>query len=114
LSTPKARTPVYLKIMIASAVGPRSASENLYRSLHADFDAAYKNMTDSSREFSAVLMDVTAELSPEERRSRTDSAAQAYQDAHERFKAAVSKLTEYAIGQIISSRSKIHLVVPHR
>jgi uncharacterized protein YukE len=100
--------------MAASAADSRSANESLYRSLRADFDAAYKNMTDASREFNAVLMDVTAELSPEQRRARTDCAAQAYQDAHERFKAAVSKLTEFMIGHIISSRSTIHLVATRR
>jgi hypothetical protein len=100
--------------MAASASNSNPASENVYRSLRADFDAAYKNMTDSSREFSAALMDVTAELSPEERRARTDSAAQAYEDAHERFLAAVRKLSEFMIGQMISSRSTIHLVAPRR
>jgi|HubBroStandDraft_1064217.scaffolds.fasta_scaffold268963_1 hypothetical protein len=98
--------------MTPGAVDSNSASENRYRSLRADFEASYKNMTDSSREFSAVLMDVTAELSREERRARTDSAAQVYQDAHDRFMTAVSKLTEFMIGHIISSRSSIHLVAP--
>jgi len=100
--------------MTASAVDSRSASENLYRSLRADFEAAYKNMTDASKEFTAVLMNVRAELSPEERRARTDSAAQAYQDAHEQFTAAVRKLNAFMIGHIVSSRSTIHLVPSQR
>jgi hypothetical protein len=100
--------------MTATAADSRSASENIYRSLRADFDAAYKNMTDASREFTAVLMDVAAERSSEERRARTDSAAQAYEDCHDRFMAAVAKLNKFMIGQIISSRSTIHLVVPSR
>jgi hypothetical protein len=100
--------------MAASAADSRSANENLYRSLRADFDAAYRNMTDTSREFSAVLMDVTAELSPEDRRARTDNAAQAYEDAHERFMAAVARLSKFMIGQMVSSRSGIHLVATRR
>src|SRR5580658_8416952 len=100
------------QLMAASALDSRSASENLYRSLRANFDFAYKNMTDASKEFNAVLMDVTAELSPEQRRARTDSAAQAYQDAHGRFMSAVAQLTEFMIGNIVSSRSTIHLVAP--
>jgi hypothetical protein len=100
--------------MAASAMDSRSESESRYGLLRADFDAAYKSMTDSSREFSAVLMDVTAELSPEERRARTDSAGQAYEAAHERFMAAVAKLSKFMIGQMISSRSSIHLVAPGR
>jgi hypothetical protein len=100
--------------MAASARDSRSANENLYRSLRVDFADAYKDMTDASREFSAVLMNVTAEVSPEERRARTDSAAQAYQDAHERFTLAVRKLNDFMISQIVSSRSSIHLVPPQR
>jgi hypothetical protein len=100
--------------MTASAAESRSANENLYRSLRVDFAAAYKNMTDASREFSAVLMNVTAEVSPEERRAHTDCAAQAYQDAHEKFTVAVRKLNDFMIGQIVSSRSSIHLVPPRR
>jgi hypothetical protein len=110
LSTPKARRLVYIKKMTARAADSRAASENLYRSLRVDFEAGYRNMTDASKEFTAVLMDVRAELSPEERRARTASAAQAYQDAHERFTAAVRKLNAFMIGQIVSSRSTIHLV----
>jgi|HubBroStandDraft_6_1064221.scaffolds.fasta_scaffold1681543_2 hypothetical protein len=100
--------------MTATAAGSRAANENLYRSLRLDFAATYKNMTDASREFSAVLMNVTAEISPEERRARTSSAAQAYQDAHEKFTVAVRKLNDFMIAQIVSSRSSIHLVPPHR
>jgi hypothetical protein len=100
--------------MTATAADSRSASESIYRSLRADFDAAYKNMTDTSRQFTAVLMDVAAERSSEERRARTDSAAQAYEDSHDRFMAAVAKLNKFMISQIISSRSSIHLVAPCR
>ena len=63
--------------MAALAIGSRSANENCYRSLRAEFDCAYKEMMDSSREFTAVLMNARAELSPEERRARKDKAAQA-------------------------------------
>jgi hypothetical protein len=100
--------------MTATAANSGSARENIYRSLRADFDAAYKNMTDASREFTAVLMTVPSGLSPQEQQVRKDSAAQAFEDAHDRFMAAVAKLNKFMIGQIISSRSTIHLVVPHR
>jgi hypothetical protein len=95
--------------MAARALDSRSAGENSYGSLRADFDAAYKRMTDSSREFNAVLMTVPAGLSPEENRARKDGAAQAYEVAHERFLAAVAKLNEFMIGQIISSRAGIQV-----
>ncbi len=96
--------------MAAIAVDSRSANADLYRSLRVDFDTAYRKMTDSSREFNAVLMCVPAGLSPEEWQARKDGAARAYEDAHEQFMAAVAKLHEFMVGQIISSRSTIHLV----
>jgi hypothetical protein len=98
----------FVKIMAASAIDSRSANANIYRSLRADFDTAYKKMTDSSREFNAVLMCVPAGLSPEEWQTCKESAGKAYQDAHEQFMAAVAKLNEFMIGQIISSRAAIH------
>ena len=100
--------------MAALAIGSRSANENCYRSLRAEFDCAYKEMMDSSREFTAVLMNARAELSPEERRARKDKAVQAYEDAHERFMVAVRKLNEFMIGQMISSRSAIQPAATHR
>jgi hypothetical protein len=100
--------------MTATTLESGSASEVLYRALRADFDTAYKDMTDSSRAFNTLLMNVTAGLSPEERRVRNIIAAQTYEDAHERFMDAVRKLHEFMIGRIISSRSTIHLVAPQR
>lgn len=98
--------------MAATAAGSRSASENLYRSLRSDFDAAYQNMMNSSREFNAVLTNVSAGLSPQQRRARTASAAQAYEEAHERFMTAVRNLNEFMIRRIISSRSAIQVAAP--
>jgi hypothetical protein len=98
----------------AIGVDSRSASEDLYHALRADFEAAYKDMMESSREFNAVLMNGTDGLSPEERRARNGSAARAYEDAHERFMHAVRKLNEFMIDRIIASRSSIHLVAPRR
>jgi hypothetical protein len=97
-------------MMTAIAVDSRAASENRYRCLRGDFDSAYKGMMESSREFNVLLMNVTAGLSREERQARKDSAAQAYEDAQERFRVAVASLNEFMIGQIVSSRSKIQLV----
>jgi hypothetical protein len=84
-----------------------SPNANLYRSLRVDFDIAYRRMMDSSREFNAVLMCVPAGLSPEEWQTRKDRAALAYEDAHEQFMAAVAKLNEFMVGQIISSRATL-------
>ncbi len=93
--------------MALSVVDSRSASQNRYGLLRADFDAAYKSMTDSYKQFNAVLVSVPPGLSPEAKQARKDSAAQAYEDAHERFMAAVAKLNEFMIGQIISSRAAL-------
>lgn len=96
--------------MAVSAVDSRSAAHSRYSYLRADFDAAYKKMMDSSREFNAILMSVPAGLSPEAQQARKNAAAQAYEDAHERFMAAVAKLNEFMIGQIISSRAALQPV----
>jgi hypothetical protein len=61
--------------MSASAIDCRPVSENRYQSLRVDFDAAYRRMMDSSREFSAILITVPAGLSPEERLARKDAGA---------------------------------------
>jgi len=98
---------VYLNAMAASAARSSSASENSYGSLRADFNAAYKKMTDSSREFNAVLMTHPAGLSAEAQQARKDGAARAYEDAHEQFMAAVTKLNEFMIARIISSRAAL-------
>jgi hypothetical protein len=100
--------------MAALAMDSRSASEDSYRSLLAEFDSAYKEMMDSSREFNSVLMNVPDGLSPEEQRARNNRAAQAYEDARVRFMAAVASLNQFRIGQMISSRSAIQVVATHR
>jgi hypothetical protein len=100
--------------MAALAMESRSANGNGYRSLRADFDVAYKEMTEASREFNAVLMNVPAGLSPEDQRARKEHAARVYEDAHARFMATVRKLNDYMIRQIVSSRSTIQQVTIHR
>ncbi len=95
--------------MAALAMDSGSGSENCYHSLRSEFDSAYKEMMDSSREFTAILMNVPAGLSPEERRARNDRAAQAYEDARLRFVTAVASLNEFRISQIVSSRSALQL-----
>jgi hypothetical protein len=99
--------------MSATAVNPRSTNGNPYHSLRAEFEAAYKEMRDLSRDFNAVLMNVPDGLSPEEQRARNDRAAQAYEDARVRFMAAVENLNQFRIGQMVSSRSAIQLVATH-
>jgi hypothetical protein len=93
--------------MTASTANSSPASESRYGSLRADFDAAYKKMTDASREFNAVLMTVPVGLSPEAQQARKQAAGCAYQEAHERFMTAVAKLNEYMISRIISSRAAL-------
>ena len=83
------------------------ALENPYQALRADFETAYQKMIDSSREFNAVLMNLSSALSQEERRSRTDHAAQAYEDAYQCFLTSVRRLDEFRIAQIISSHAAI-------
>jgi hypothetical protein len=114
LSAPIATVSVYLKIMSAIAVDTRSANGNHYHSLRAEFEAAYKEMLNASREFNSVLMNVPDGLSPEEQRARNDRAAQVYEDARVRFMAAVANLNQFRIGQMVSSRSAIQLVAAHR
>jgi hypothetical protein len=97
-------------MIAAIAVDSRSAKDNRYSYLRCEFDAAYKNMMESSREFNAILMNVTAELSPEQRRAQANQAAQVYEHARERFMAAVTTLHEFTICQIVSSRSTIQLI----
>ena len=93
--------------MSASAIDFGSVNENRYQSLRGDFDAAYRNMRDSSREFNAVLMTVPAGLSPEERQARKDAAAQVYEEAHERFMVAVAALNQFMVAQIVASRGRM-------
>ena len=93
--------------MSASAIDLRSVGENRYETLRLDFDAAYKKMMDSSREFTAILMNPSAGMSPEERRELKEAAACVYEEAHERFMAAVAKLNEFMIAQSIASRSRL-------
>ena len=95
-----------------SAIDSVSAGENRYHSLRADFDAAYKRMMDSSREFNAVLMTVPAGLSPEERQARRDRAAVAYEDARRWFMAAVENLHRFMIGRIVSSHDALQPAAP--
>jgi hypothetical protein len=100
--------------MSASAIDFRSIGENRYETLRLDFDAAYKKMMDSSREFTAILMYPSPGLSPEERRERKDSAALVYEEANERFMAAVARLNEFMISQSIASRSQLQPVASRR
>lgn len=90
--------------MSASPAFTTSDNGSTYHALRADFEAAYRKMTDLSREFNAVLMTVPGGLSPEERQARKERAAQAYEAAHERFLSAVGTLHEYMLSQIIASR----------
>ncbi len=95
-----------------SAINSVSATQNRYHELRADFEAAYKKMMDLSREFNTVLIIVPAELSPEERHTRKSRAAQAYEEAHEQFMAAVARLHRFMIDRIVSSHDALQPVRP--
>jgi hypothetical protein len=98
--------------MAASELSPKSAIESHYHSLRADFEAAYRKMMDLSREFNAVLTTVPAGLSPEERQSRKNRVALAYEDAHEQFMAAVARLHKFMIDRIVSSHNILQPAQP--
>jgi hypothetical protein len=109
MSAPKASISI-TQMSAASAVDSISTGRNRYGTLRMEFETAYKKMMDTSREFNSVLMTVPAGLSAEERQVRKENAARAYEEAHERFMAAVAKLHEYMIGHIISSRAALQPV----
>jgi hypothetical protein len=113
LSAPIATESVYRKIMTATVLDSRTANATRYISLRAEFDTAYRNLMDSSREYSAVLMSIPPGLSLEERQVRIDTAAHLYEDAQQRFADAVTNLNRFMINQIISSRSAIQLAAAH-
>lgn len=100
--------------MSASAVDSRSAHQHTYGCLRAEFDASYKTMVETSREFNAVLMTIPIGLSPEAQQVRKGNAARAYQEAHRQFLAAFARLNEFMIGQIISSRAALQPPTLHR
>jgi hypothetical protein len=91
----------------------RSANQTQYRTLLANFDAAYRNMKNSSEDFNTALLEFSAGPSAYEGRSRIDRASTAYEDALEQFQLAVAKLNEFLIGQIVSSRSAIQHATTH-
>ena len=91
--------------MTAGAAECRTANKDQYRTLLANFDAAYRSMKSSSEEFNNALLDVSADVPQQDGRSRIDRASRAYEDAREEFQLAVALLNVYLIGQIISSRS---------
>jgi len=93
----------------------RSASESQcrYRTLLANFDAAYRNMKSSSEDFNNALAEVSGGLPQHEAKSRIDQAGRAFENAREEFMFAVAKLNAFLIGQIISSRSSIQASASH-
>jgi hypothetical protein len=91
--------------MTASAVTPKSASENQYRILRANFEAAYQEMKAASSDYNAVLIATPLGITAEERRARKDRAAQVYEEAHDRFMTAVRTLHEFLVDQIVASHS---------
>jgi hypothetical protein len=91
----------------------RSASQSPYRTLLANFDAAYRNMKNSSENFNNALAAVSAGQNQYEGRSRIDYAGRAYEDARDEFMFAVAKLNQFLISQIVASRSTMHAAANH-
>jgi hypothetical protein len=91
----------------------RTASQSQYRTLLADFDAAYRQLKELSEDFNNALAEASAGQYQHEGRSRIDYAGRAYEDAREEFMFAVRKLNEFLIGQIVSSRSSIQAAASH-
>jgi hypothetical protein len=89
------------------AAEPRSGGDSPYRTLLANFEAAYRNMRSSSEDFNNALAEVSAGLNEHAGRTRIDEAGRAYEEARDEFMYAVAKLNEFLIAQIISSRSTI-------
>jgi len=105
-SAPKA-VGQYISQMTAAAAECRSANRAEYRTLLANFDAAYRNMKSCSEGFNNALLEVSAGPPPHEGRSRVDRASMAYEDAREQFQFAVAMLNVFLIGQIVSSHSTV-------
>ena len=99
--------------MTAVAAECRSANKIQYRTLLANFDAAYRNMKNSSEDFNNALLEGSAGPPPQEGRSRVDRACRAYEDAREEFQLAAAMLNVFLIGQIVSSRSTIQAAATH-
>jgi hypothetical protein len=93
--------------MTAVAVECRSANQSQYRTLLANFDAAYRNMKNASEDFNNALLEVAAGPPPREGRSRIDRASMAYEAAREEFQLAVAMLNVFLIGQILASRPTV-------
>ncbi len=99
--------------MMTAIAECKSANESPYRTLLANFDAAYRNMKYASEEFNNALLESSAGPTPPEGRSRVDRASRAYEDAREEFQLAVAMLNVFLIGQIVSSRSTIQSAASH-
>jgi hypothetical protein len=100
-------------MMSALVADCRSANASHYRTLLANFDAAYRNKKNSSEDFNKALLEFSAGPPPHEGRSRIDRASTAYENAREEFTFAVARLNEFLIGQIVSSRSTIQAAASH-
>jgi hypothetical protein len=77
-----------------------SESESWYRSLLADFEAAYLKMKNSSEDVNAVFTDAIGGLAPADIKPRMANAAGAYDDARQEFLKAAAKLNEFVISEI--------------
>ncbi len=99
--------------MMTAIAECKSANGTQYRTLLANFDAAYRNKKNSSEDFNNALLGFSAGPPPHEGRSRIDSASRAYEDARAEFQFAVARLNEFLIGQIVSSRSTIQSAASH-
>lgn len=106
----------HIAIMLALQESPTHngpASVNDYRALLAAFQSTSARMKAFSANFNALLVGAPDGLSEDERSSRIASAAIEYEDARGEFLAAVAKLHEFTISQIVSSRPLIQSSATH-
>jgi hypothetical protein len=86
--------------------GNGAARDSTYDNLLTAFREAYDRMNVASRSFSAVIADMPATLTDQERRSYTSTAAGAYEDAREEFNLASAILSQFLIAQLVSAKSR--------
>jgi hypothetical protein len=75
-----------------------SQSEQYYRSLLADFQAAYCKMRTASEAFSAAIAAAPGPEPPEERKSRIKSALADFESARDEFQQAAGALNHFLVG----------------
>lgn len=98
--------------MAAVAKHREPSSQDNYRALLANFEAAYKCMQECSKEFTRVLGEARSPLCLEAHKARTESARIAYDEAQQHCMEAVAKLQEHVLCASVSLRVPVKLNSP--